>query len=125
MSLSSLDLSHNNLAQMAGVHLAAALVRMTALVTTVMRRSIVMMLLMKNNMSLSSLTSATTTWVHLAVVLVRITILIPTVMRSRMAMILKMMVYSMSLSFCHENLAHMVGVQLTAALVRTTMSVQL
>ena len=59
-SLSSLDLSHNNLAQMVGVHLAAALVRITLLVTTVMTR-IVMRMMMRwrrriiNNMSLSPL----------------------------------------------------------------------
>ena len=69
MSLSPLDLFHNSLAQMAGVHLAAALVRITTLVTTVMmlRRMVVMMIMMMMMMtmminSMSSWTFVTTIW---------------------------------------------------------------
>ena len=91
MSLSSLDLSHNNLAQMAGVHLAAALVRITILITTVRRRKkrIVMMMMMTmmiNNMYLSSLDLSHNNLVqmvgiHLAAALVRMILLVTTVIR--------------------------------------------
>ena len=46
MPVSSLDLSHNNLAQMTGIHFAVALVGTTMLMTVMRRKRIVMILTM-------------------------------------------------------------------------------